>query len=67
MSTRTEEKTILKKEKSNLENEISSLKKVMSDYKVERKADWKTFKNKMSDDIDTIEKSLGKLTNHKNK
>ena len=67
MSTRTEEKTILKKEKSNLENEISSLKKVMSDYKVERKADWKTFKNKMSDDIDTIEKSLGKLTNHKKK
>ncbi len=30
MSTTTEEKTILKKEKSNLENEISSLKKALS-------------------------------------
>jgi hypothetical protein len=65
MSTTTEEKTILKKEKSNHEKEISSLKKVMSDYKVERKENWKTFKNKMNDDIDKIEKSLGKLTKKK--
>jgi hypothetical protein len=65
MSTTTEEKTILKKEKSNHEKEISSLKKVMRDYKVERKENWKTFKNKMNDDIDKIEKSLGKLTKKK--
>jgi hypothetical protein len=32
----------------------------MSDYKVERKANWKTFKNKMNDDIAKIEKSLGR-------
>ena len=67
MSTTTEEKTIMKKEKSIHENEISSLKKVMSDYKVERKANWKTFKNKINDDIDKIEKSLGKLTTKKKK
>jgi septal ring factor EnvC (AmiA/AmiB activator) len=67
MSTITEDKAILKKEKSKLEKEISSLKKVMSDYKVERKANWKTFKNKMNDDIEKIEKSIGKLTNHKKK
>ena len=67
MSTTTEEKAIMKKEKSIHENEISSLKKVMSDYKVERKANWKTFKNKINDDIDKIEKSLGKLTTKKKK
>ena len=39
----------------------------MSDYKVESKADWKTFKNKMNHNIDMIEKSLGKLTPLKNK
>ncbi len=65
MSTATEEKAILKKEKLDHEKEIASLKKVMSDYKVERKANWKTFKSKMNDDIDKIEKSLGKLTKKK--
>jgi uncharacterized FlgJ-related protein len=59
MSTITAKKTILKKEKLNPEEEISSLKKAMNDYKVERKANWKAFKNKMNDDIDKIEKSLG--------
>jgi hypothetical protein len=68
MSTATKEKTTLKKEKLNHEKEITSLKKVMNDYKVERKANWKTFKKKMNDDIDKIEKSLGSSTkNRKNK
>jgi hypothetical protein len=68
MSTATKEKTTLKKEKLDHEKEITSLKKVMSDYKVERKANWKTFKKKMNDDIDKIEKSLGSSTkNRKNK
>ncbi|MEO7088655.1 MAG: hypothetical protein ABIZ51_07685 [Bacteroidia bacterium] len=68
MSTTTEEKTILKKEKSNYVKEISSLKKAMNDYKVERKANWKTFKTKMNNDIDKIEKSVGRLSkNKKNK
>ncbi len=50
-----------KKEKSNHHKELSSLKKLLSDYKVERKANWKSFKHKMSDDIDRIEKSINKL------
>ncbi len=58
----TKEKTILKKEKLNLEKEIKSLKKLMSDYKVERKSNWRTFKNKMTDDINKIEKSVDELT-----
>ena len=66
MST-TEEKTILKKEKSNFEKEISSLKKVMSIYKAERKANWKEFKNKMNDDVSKIEKSVDGLTSRKTK
>ncbi|MDI1235095.1 MAG: hypothetical protein PSX81_12500 [bacterium] len=57
----TKEKTILKNGKSNLEKEIISLKKVLSDYKVERKSDWKSFKNKMTGDIDKIEKSINML------
>lgn len=67
MSATTEEKTILKREKSNHEKEITSLKKVMRDYRVERKANWKTFKNKMKADIDKIEKSIGELTKKKKK
>jgi hypothetical protein len=62
MSTITAEKIVLKKEKLNPEKEILSLKKTMNDNKVERKANWKAFKNKMNDDIDKIEKSLGSLT-----
>ncbi len=49
------------KEKGTLKDEISSLKKVISAYKVERKADWKSFKTKMKNDIDTIEKSISKV------
>lgn len=50
-----------KKEKSNHHKELSSLKKLLSDYKVERKANWKSFKHKICDDIDRIEKSINKL------
>ncbi len=65
MLTKTKVKTILKKEKSNHEKGISSFKKVMRDYKVETKVNWKSFKNEMSDDIDKNEKSFGKLTKNK--
>ena len=34
----------------------------MSDYKGERKTTWKSFKNKMNNDIDKIEKSINKRT-----
>ena len=61
MSLTTELKAPLHAEKTNHSNEISDLKKMLSDYKIERKADWKTFKNKMNNEIDKIEKSLGKL------
>ena len=51
-----------KKERSSQHKELSSLKKLLSDYKVERKANWKSFKRKMNDDIVKIEKSINKLT-----
>ena len=50
-----------KKERSSQHKELSSLKKLLSDYKVERKANWKSFKKKMNDDIGKIEKSINKL------
>ncbi len=43
-----------KKEKASHRKELSSLKKLLSDYKVERKANWKSFKNKMNNDIEKI-------------
>ncbi|MEO6357732.1 MAG: hypothetical protein ABIU77_14765 [Ferruginibacter sp.] len=49
-----------KKGKKSRHKELSSLKKLLSDYKVERKANWKSFKRKMNDDIDKIEKSINK-------
>ena len=48
--------------KIQLYEEISSAKKSMKDFKAERKADWKEFKNKMNDAIDKIEKSVDELT-----
>jgi hypothetical protein len=55
-----------KEDKVKLQNEISSLKKCMTDYKEERKSEWKSFKNKFNDDMDKVEKSLKKLvTLHK--
>ncbi|MEO5948002.1 MAG: hypothetical protein ABIP79_14385 [Chitinophagaceae bacterium] len=51
----------LKKERSTQHRELSSLKQLLSDYKVERKANWKSFKGKIDDDISKIEKSLNKL------
>ena len=50
-----------KKGKTSHHKELSSLKKLLIDYKVERKSNWKSFKNKMNDDIDKIEKSINKL------
>lgn len=62
MSKKTGAKETLKKDKTNHYNEISSLKKIMSDYKVERKTNWKEFKSKMKDDIGKIKKSINELT-----
>jgi hypothetical protein len=51
-----------KEDKVNLHTAISSLKKSISDYKIERKSDWKSFKTKFNDDLEKVEKSLKKLT-----
>lgn len=58
-------KITLQKEILSYENNISSLKKELNDYKLERKAEWKIFKNKMEADIAKIEKSMHKLTKKK--
>jgi hypothetical protein len=50
-----------KKEKASHHKELSSLRNLLSDYKVERKANWKASKNKMNNDIEKIEKSLKRL------
>ena len=57
-----------KEDRDDLLNAISSLKKCMTDYKAERKSEWKSFKNKFNDDLEEIEKSLKKLRNlHRHK
>jgi hypothetical protein len=47
-------------------NAISSLRKNMTDYEVERnaerKAEWESFRNKYNDGLDKTEESLKKLT-----
>ena len=67
MSLTTGLKINLKEEKTKNFQELSDLKKMLSDYKIERKANWKTFKNKLNNEIDRIEKSLGKLKNQNKK
>jgi len=47
--------------KTQLQNEISALNKQMSDFKDERKSEWKLFKVKFKDDMDKVEKSFKKM------
>ena len=61
MSAKDATKVILKKKEDILHKEILFLQKNMSDYKVERKAQWKIFKHKMDDDIGKIKKSIDEL------
>jgi hypothetical protein len=67
MSTKTSADEVLKMEKGILYKEISSLKGSITNYKAERKANWKSFKKKTSDEIDTISKSIDKLSTSKKK
>lgn len=67
MSNKTDVKETLKMEKAKLHDEILSTKKSFSDYKIERKANWKEFKAKMNDDENKIEKSILKLTTYNKK
>ena len=38
---------------------------MISDFKVERKANWKAFKNAMKDEVSQLKKSIHKLSIHK--
>ncbi len=51
-----------KEDKHNLFTTIETLKKSLADYKVERKTEWRTFKNKFKDDMKEVDKSLKRLT-----
>lgn len=53
---------LIKKRESILLKEISFLEKNMANYKVERKTNWKSFKNKMEIDLNKIKKSIRELT-----
>jgi len=61
MAITTAAKEIWKVDKKILQKEIISLKKSMTDFKVERKSEWKAFKNKFNDDLADLEKSFKKL------
>ena len=61
MAKNTELKENWKEAKVNIHSAIASLKKCVSDYKVERKSEWKSFKNKFNDDMDNVKKSLKEL------
>ena len=50
-----------KLDKVNLRNAIVNLKRKMTEFKVERKSEWKSFKNKFNSDFADIEKSLEKI------
>ena len=62
MAIITELKENWKVDKQHLNSAISTLKKNMTDFKVERKSEWKIFKKNFNDDIISIEKSLKDLT-----
>jgi hypothetical protein len=62
MAIKTELKENWKEDKVDLHNAISSLKKSMTDFKADRKSEWKSFKNKFNDDMVKVEESLKKLT-----
>lgn len=62
MATAVKSKANSKEDKVNLHSAISSLKKSISDYKIERKSEWKTFKTKFNVDLEKVEKSLKKMT-----
>ncbi|CAN5429572.1 hypothetical protein BH09BAC3_BH09BAC3_06870 [soil metagenome] len=65
MSSKTIMKKNLKNEKAKLHEQLSSLKKTIGDFKVERKANWKAFKNSVKDDVNRIKRSIDKLSTQK--
>ena len=63
MLQKTKLKNDFKKGQTRRYKELTSLKKLLSDYKTERKADWKSFKSKMKESIGKLEKSMDKKQN----
>jgi len=57
----------LKEDKVDLHSAILALKRSMTDYKAERKIEWKSFKNKFNDDMEEIQKSLKNMKIHHKK
>jgi hypothetical protein len=62
MTTATKPKVDVNADKANIHTAISSIKKSMTDFKSERKAEWKSFKTKFNDDMERVEKSFKKMT-----
>jgi hypothetical protein len=62
MAIATKLKENWKEDKAILHNTISSLKQSMTDFKSERKTEWKSFKTKFNDDMVKVEQSFKKLT-----
>ena len=67
MKLTDELKAKLKEDKLNLHSAIVTLKRSMSDYKTERKAEWKSFKHKFNDDMEEVKKTLKNLNAHHKK
>ncbi len=53
---------LIKKKETILLKEITFIEKNLASYRAERKANWKSFKNKMETDINQIKKSIEALT-----
>ena len=56
MSNLKEVKQSVKKDKSTIRNEITSLKKSLKDYQTEREANWKIFKSEVKKEIKALKK-----------
>jgi hypothetical protein len=55
---------LIKKKETILLKEITFIEKNLANYRAERKANWKSFKNKMETDINQIKKSIEALTHN---
>lgn len=53
---------LIKKKEAILLKEVTFIEKNLASYRAERKASWKSFKNKMESDINQIKKSIEALT-----
>ena len=51
----------VKSKKANLREAILLLEITMSEYKAERKSNWKLFKGKMNEEIEKVKKSVNEL------